>query len=152
MKNPDFLFIFFKCNLFIFFFYCLKTNSKQHFFRCSIIFMTPCMNLFDLRFVLQKTDHRLCRNTGISVSPMLSHNAVADFNSQTLRLYYRQPASSFSLDTIAAITFLNSSSSFPVGSGSPQSSSKGLPINGQPTSHPMEMAISGSGISSINLL
>ena len=53
---------------------------------------------------------------------------------------------------ISSITFLTSSSLFPVGSSSPQLSSNGLPINGHPTLQPIEIAISGIGISSISLL
>ena len=45
----------------------------------------------------------------------------------------------------------NSSSLFPVGSSNPQSASKPLPMKGQLTLQPMEMATSGAGISEISL-
>ena len=51
--------------------------------------------------------------------------------------------------SICCITPLKSSSVFPVGSSSFQLSSNALPINGQPTSQPMEK--SGSGMLDISL-
>lgn len=53
--------------------------------------------------------------------------------------------------SICCITPLKSSSVFPVGSSSFQLSSNALPINGQPTSQPMEMEMSGSGMLDISL-
>jgi hypothetical protein len=53
--------------------------------------------------------------------------------------------------SICCITHLKSSSVFPVGSSSFQLSSNALPINGQPTSQPMEMEMSGSGMLDISL-
>ena len=44
----------------------------------------------------------------------------------------------------------NASSVFPVGSSNPQLSSNDLPIKGQLTLHPIEIATSGFGISVIN--
>ncbi len=52
----------------------------------------------------------------------------------------------FMFDSICFMIFINSASLFPVGSGKPQSSLKALPINGHPTSHPIEIATSGRGI------
>ena len=54
------------------------------------------------------------------------------------------------LFSISLITILYSSSDFPVGSSNSQLSSNALPIKGQPTLHPIEIAISGLGISEIN--
>lgn len=51
------------------------------------------------------------------------------------------------LFSIPDITSLNASSFFPVGFSSPQLLSNGLPINGQPTLHPIDIAMSGIGIS-----
>ena len=53
--------------------------------------------------------------------------------------------------SICCITPLKSSSVFSVGSSSFQLSSNALPINGQPTSQPMEMEMSGSGMLDISL-
>mgnify|MGYP006991757941 FL=1 len=53
--------------------------------------------------------------------------------------------------SICCITHLKSSSVFPVGSSSFQLSSNALPINGQPTSQPMEMEMSGYGMFDISL-
>ena len=53
--------------------------------------------------------------------------------------------------SICCITHLKSSSVFPVGSSSFRLSSNALPINGQPTSQPMEMEMSGSGMLDISL-
>lgn len=53
--------------------------------------------------------------------------------------------------SICCITPLKSSSVFPVGSSSFQLSSNALPINGQPTSQPMEVEMSGSGMLDISL-
>ena len=50
------------------------------------------------------------------------------------------------LSSISRITLIKPMSSFPVGSSSPQLSSKGLPIKGHPTLHPIEIAMSTSGI------
>ena len=53
--------------------------------------------------------------------------------------------------SICCITPLKSSSVFSVGSSSFRLSSNALPINGQPTSQPMEMEMSGSGMLDISL-
>ena len=50
------------------------------------------------------------------------------------------------LSSICLITSLKTSSPCPVGSGKLQLSSNALPIYGHPTSHPIEIAISGVGI------
>ena len=56
------------------------------------------------------------------------------------------------LFSISLMTLMNSSSLLPVGSGKPQSSSNALPMKGQPTSQPMEIAASGDGILAMVLL
>ena len=54
--------------------------------------------------------------------------------------------------SICLIVSMNLSSLSPVGSEISQSQSKSLPIYGHPTSHPIEIAISGAGILSTVLL
>ena len=53
--------------------------------------------------------------------------------------------------SISFITILNSLSDFPVGSSSRQFSSNVLPIKGNLTLHPIEIAMSGLGILESNL-